>query len=112
VQVDLQGRDADRVRLDDQSLGGRPTLRVLYSDDRVVYPPMGRWSNTNTTMRSDGTWSVGRHSTNLFGRRFSIHGSGSGTEAWTDLVVRVPKGRKVSVYTLAGGGEIRNVDGQ
>src|SRR5437763_667887 len=54
VQVDLQGRDADRVRLDDQSLGGRPTLRVLYSDARVVYPPMGRWSNTNTTMRSDG----------------------------------------------------------
>jgi hypothetical protein len=112
VSVDLQGRDADDLRLDDQPIGGRPTLRVLYPGNTAVYPEMGRWSNTNANMKSDGTWGAGRHSVNLFGRRFTVHGGGSGTEAWTDLVVRVPKGRKVSVHTLAGGAEIRNVDGQ
>jgi len=112
VLVDVQGRDADRVRLSDESIGGRPTFRVLYPTDRVVYPEMGRWSNTNAMLKGDGTWAVGKHSGSLFGRRFTVHGGGGGTEAWTDLVVRVPKGRRVSVYTLAGGAGIHNVDGQ
>jgi lia operon protein LiaG len=112
VEVSPMGRDASQLTINDQPLGGRPTLRVLYPHDRIVYPPMGRWSNTNTNIRSDGTWGADNHGMSWLGRRITVHGGGSGTEAWTDLVVRVPKGRKVSVYSLAGAGEIRNVDGR
>jgi len=58
VEVNLMGRDAASVRVSDESLGGRPTLRVLYPRMSIVYPPMGRWSNTNTNIRSDGTWAA------------------------------------------------------
>ncbi len=110
VDVTTQGRDAAALRISDEALAGKPTLRVLYPTNHIVYPPMGRWSNTNTTIRKDGTWG-GTKSDWLGMNRLSIKGMGSGTEAWTDLIVRVPKGRKVSVYSIAGAGEIRNVDG-
>jgi hypothetical protein len=114
VQVDVSpmGHDAADLKIDDQPLGGRPTLRVLYPTDRIVYPPMGRWSNTNTSIHSDGTWGNDNHGMSWLGRHLTIHGSGSGTEAWTDITVRVPKGRKVSVYSLAGAAAIKNVDGK
>lgn len=112
VEVTAQGRDAARLSVSDQSIAGRPTLRVLYPGNRIVYPPMGRWSNTNTSIRSDGTWGKTPGMNNLFGKRLTIKGGGSGIEAWTDLVVRVPRGRKVSVYSLAGAGQIQNVDGR
>jgi hypothetical protein len=113
VEVDAQGRDAAQLKINDQPLNGQPSLRVLYPTDHIVYPKMGMWSNTNTSIRSDGTWGTGdNHSGVMFGHRLTIHGSGSGTEAWTDIVVRVPKGRKVSVYSLAGAGQIQNVDGK
>jgi hypothetical protein len=41
-----------------------------------------------------------------------VKGNGSGTEAWADIVVRVPKGRKVSVFSIAGSAELHNVDGR
>ena len=109
VVVSLMGSDANEVTVSDQPLSGRPTLRVLYPGYTVIYPPMGRWSNSNTTMRGDGTW--GNHS-GWSGHRLTVKGSGSGTEAWADLVVRVPKGRKVSVHSIAGSGELKNVDGK
>lgn len=115
VEVSLMGRDAGQVTVNDQPLAGRPTLRVLYPEGRsIVYPAMGRWSGTNTDIRKDGTWGNDRHSLSLslFSRRVSVKGSGSGTEAWADLVVRVPRGRKVSLYSLAGAAELRNVDGR
>jgi lia operon protein LiaG len=110
VVVTLQGKDAGDVTVSDKALGSRPTLRVLYSGHTIIYPPMGRWSNSNTTIRDDGTW--GDHVNGWSGHRLTVKGSGSGTEAWADIVVRVPKGRRVSVYSIAGSAEIRNVDGK
>src|SRR5262245_57079720 len=110
VVVSLMGPDANEVTVSDQPLNGRPTLRVLYPGYTVIYPPMGRWSNSNTNVRGDGTW--GNHSNSWSGHRLTVKGSGSGTEAWADLVVRVPKGRTVSVHSIAGSGELRNVDGK
>ena len=113
VVVTLQGPDASELRVTDEPLSGRPTLRVLYPSSRaIIYPPMGRWSNSSTAIRADGTWGGrgnGMHL--LMGRRGTVRGSGSGTEGWADLVVRVPKGRKVSVFSIAGSAEIRGVDG-
>src|SRR5262245_22310910 len=108
VVVTLQGSDARELTINDQALNGRPTLRVLYPGHTIIYPPMGRWSNSNTNVHGDGTW--GDHS-GWSGHRLTVKGSGSGTEGWADLVVRVPKGRKVSVFSIAGSGEVRGVDG-
>jgi len=110
VVVTLQGKDMGDVTVNDKALGSRPTLRVLYPGHTIIYPPMGRWSNSNTTIRDDGTW--GDHVSGWSGHRLTVKGQGSGTEAWADLVVRVPKGRKVSVYSIAGSGELKNVDGK
>ena len=114
VVVSLQGRDANEVRVSDEPLDGRPTLRVLYPWSRpIVYPPMGRWSNSGTTIRKDGTWGGSSSGLGfLLGNRATVRGGGSGTEAWADLVIRVPKGRKVSVHTIAGSAELHGVDGR
>jgi DUF4097 and DUF4098 domain-containing protein YvlB len=111
VDVTLAGRDAGELQVSGEAIGGHPTLRILYPDGPIVYPAMGRWSNTSSQIGRDGTWGGGSRGMNFFGRRITVKGGGNGTEAWADLVVRVPRGRTVSVYTLAGGGEIRNVDG-
>ncbi len=111
VDVTLAGRDADKLTVSDDAIGGRSALRVLYPGLQIVYPAMGRWSNTSTHIRRDGTWGGDLNSLTFLNRRVTVKGGGSGTEAWSDLVVHVPKGRKVSVYTLAGSGDIKNVDG-
>src|SRR5262249_56412863 len=48
----------------------------------------------------------------LLGNRAPDKEGGSGTEAWADLVDRVPKGRKVSVHTIAVSAELHDVDGR
>src|SRR5439155_7171615 len=82
VVVSLQGRDANEVRVSDEPLDGRPTLRVLYPWSRpIVYPPMGRWSNSGTTIRKDGTWGGSFSGLGfLLGNRATVRGGGSGTE--------------------------------
>ncbi len=112
VEVTLAGRDAGKLSVSDQALSGRPTLRVLYPDHRIVYPAMGRWSNSSTSIKGDGTWGKTAGMSQMFGKRITVKGSGSGTEAWADLVVRVPRGHKVSVYSLVGAGQVENVDGR
>lgn len=112
VVVTLAGRDAGELTVSTEAVSGRPSLRVLYPGNRIVSPPMGRWSNTNTSIRNDGTWGGNRGSSWFGDRRITVKGSGDGIEGWADMVVRVPKGRTVSVYTLAGGGEIHGVDGR
>ncbi len=111
VTVTLAGRDAGQLTVSDDPIGDHSALRVLYPGRRIVYPPMGRWSNTTSKIRKDGTWGRSMNSLGFFDLGITVKGSGTGTEAWTDLVVKVPKGRKVSVYTLAGSGDIHNVDG-
>ena len=112
VEVNLAGRDAGELSVSGDAIGGHPTLRILYPQGPIVYPPMGRGSNTSSQIGRDGTWGGSQRGMSFLGRRITIKGSGNGTEAWADLVVRVPRGRTVSVYTLAGGGEIHDVDGR
>jgi hypothetical protein len=112
VVVTIAGRDAGELTVSTEPVAGRPALRVLYPGSRIVYPAMGRWSNTSTSIHKDGTWGGRSDGFPFTSRRITVKGSGDGTEAWADLVVRVPKGRKLAVYTLAGGGDIRGVDGE
>ncbi|MCG6958051.1 MAG: DUF4097 domain-containing protein [Gemmatimonadetes bacterium] len=107
VKVTRGGADASRLRIETGDIGRESTLRVVYPDDRVIYPDMGRGSNTTVRVRDDGTFndsdSRGR------GNRVEVRGSGSGLEAWADLVIEVPKGKSVKVYVAAGKAEARGV---
>jgi hypothetical protein len=110
VSVTLGGRDAGELTVSTEAVAGKPALRVLYPGNRIVYPALGRWSNTSSSIHKDGTWGGRNNGLSFMERRITVKGGGDGTEAWADLVVRVPKGRKIAVYTLAGGGDIHGVD--
>lgn len=112
VEVTAAGHDAGRLTVENGDLRGRPTLRVLYPEDRIVYPALGRGNNTNFTIRDDGTWGEsndwhGRSD----GRKVTIRGDGSGLEASASLRIAVPTGKRVSVYLGVGRIDVTNVDG-
>ena len=126
IEVTRGGRDAQQLDISTLDVSGWQALRVAYPDDRIIYPRLGRRSNTSFNVREDGTFggnfegedasSVLRELLGALGvggdrRRVNIRGSGSGVEAWADLRVRVPRGRTVAINL--GAGEIRaaNVDG-
>jgi len=108
VRIDRGGRDAAELRIETGEIRGRSTLRVIYPDDEIVYPGMGRGSSTSTGVRPDGTFSDGswgRHD------RVRIRGRGGGLEAWADLIVEVPSGRDLGVYLATGEVDARGVEG-
>ncbi len=108
VEVTRGGNDARELRVERGRVGDAETVRVIYPEGRIVYPAMGRGSQTQLTVRRDGTfgggWSVG-------GDRVTIAGSGSGTEAWADVRVRVPSGQTVAVHQAVGRVYVSNVQG-
>jgi hypothetical protein len=107
VEVQLRGADASKLRIDRSPVRGRESLRVVYPDDDIIYPPLGRHSNSEFSMNEDGTWSDGHgHS-----RRVRVRGSGSGVEAYADILVKVPKGQSVATYIGVGAVEVNSVDG-
>jgi hypothetical protein len=108
VRVQRGGRDAARLTLERGSIGGRETLRVRYPSDEVIYPGMGARSSTNLQVRSDGTFSDGRGGG---GDRVRVRGSGSGLEAWADLVIEVPAAKNTAVYLAVGPAEARGISG-
>jgi lia operon protein LiaG len=117
VEVTRGGRDAKKLKVDVGEMDGRNTLRVIYPDDDIVYPDLGRWSNTDLRVNSDGTFGDNRDSRDgsddrrdrgdrgnrsWDGHRVHIKGSGSGTEAWADLKILVPAGKDLAVYIGVG----------
>lgn len=99
VRVERGGDDGDRLEVVTDEVRGRETLIVIYPDDRIVYPEMGRRSNTQVRVRNDGTfYGGGRRG----GDRVSIRGSGRGMEAWADLVIEVPPGSDFELNLAAG----------
>jgi lia operon protein LiaG len=107
VKIQRGGSDAARLKVETGELRGRSALRVVYPDDEIVYPGMGRRSNTDVRVRDDGTF-FGKDRGDR-GDRVQIHGSGRGLEAWADLVVEVPPGKDVMVYLAAGNSVAKGV---
>lgn len=107
VHIERGGADASSLRVETGAVRGRQTLRVVFPDDDIVYPEMGRGSNTSLNVREDGTFGDGGGG----GDRVRVRGSGGGLEAWADLVVEVPAGRTVSAYLGVGEMEANRVDG-
>lgn len=114
VEVTRRGRDANELRVETGRVRGRTALRVVYPGDRIVLerPAGGRsrsWQQrTAVTVAEDGTFGdLGR----LRGRLVEIRSSGTGLEASADIVVRVPRGRRLAVFLAAGELAVTNVDG-
>ena len=106
VKVTRGGADAARLDVETGEIRGRQTLRIVYPDDRIVYPEMGRGSRTSVNVRDDGTFWDGSR-----GGRVEIVGSGRGLEAWADLVVEVPEGKDFALYTAVGDAEAHGLKG-
>ena len=107
VRITRGGADAARLDVLTGEVGGRQTLRVVYPDDQIVYPGMGRGSNTSIRVRDDGTF-WGRSGDR--GDDVRIRGSGSGLEAWADLVIEVPSGKDFAAFVAAGEVDVRGVE--
>ncbi|MFI5310807.1 MAG: DUF4097 family beta strand repeat-containing protein, partial [Gemmatimonadales bacterium] len=115
VEVTRGGRDARKLAVEVGQLRGVNTLRVLYPNDDIVYPELGRWSNSTFSVNSDGTWD-GAHGDRgdrgwfRGGHRVRVKGSGSGVEAWADLRILVPTGKRLDVNLGVGEMDDDRVD--
>jgi hypothetical protein len=112
VAVTPGGADGGELKIVTGDLRGRPTLRVLYPDTRIVYRPMGRGSNTEFSIREDGTWGSENGHGREGDRRIRVRGDGSGTEASAAMVVSVPAGRAVAIFLGVGRMDVTGVDGE
>ncbi len=110
VEVTRGGRGASRLSIEVGEVRGKNALRVIYPDDEIVYPALGRWSNSSFSVGRDGTWGNDR-GYGFGGRRIRVRGSGSGLEAWADLRVLVPAGRHVEVNHGVGELNVTKVNG-
>src|SRR5262249_52084943 len=106
VEVELQGRDAERLVVKTGKSHGRPTLRIVAPRGPLVVPGLGEPAQLR--MRRNGIFGEqGRP-----GRREGeLRESGEGTLARADLVVSIPAGRQVLLRVGAGKLGITQVDG-
>lgn len=111
VEVARGGADRDKLRIETGALGGRETLRIVYPSDRIVYPELRRRTRMTIRVRDDGTFSDQGWNERGSRDQVEIRESGSGLEAYADLVVRVPRGQKVDLYLAAGRADVANVEG-
>jgi hypothetical protein len=107
VRVTRGGSGGGELTFETGEIRGRSTLRVIYPDDQIVYPALGRGSNSTFSVRPDGTFGDGGGDN---GDRVRVRGSGAGLEAWADLVIEVPRGITASVYLAVGEMTAQGVD--
>ncbi|MEO5989572.1 MAG: DUF4097 family beta strand repeat-containing protein [Candidatus Eisenbacteria bacterium] len=117
VLVERAGADAPKLRIATDPVRGHAALRVLYGNDRVVYQDraMRYGSTSSVQIRDDGTWGSDGARKDWWkgmGRRVTVSNKGFGMRAHADLRVQVPKGHRVSVYTVAGAATLTHVDGR
>lgn len=105
AEVSLLGADREQLRV---RANGR-TLAVAYPADDIVYPALGRHTETDLRVADDGTFGGG-WSRN--GRQIRVRGDGEGLEAHADLRITVPAGKSVAVYLAVGRINAANVNGE
>jgi hypothetical protein len=101
VEITRGGSGGSRLSIEVGDVRGRNALRVMYPDGDIVYPALGRWSNSSFSVGRDGTWGNERGNWGS-GRRIRVRGSGGGVEAWADLRILVPQGKHVEVNLGVG----------
>ena len=115
VEVTRGGADASKLRIERGPHREWETLRVVYPTDRVVYPRLGG-AGSRTDLRVDehgffGDSEESGRGLHLARERVQIRSSGPGLEAWADLRVSVPRGKRVAVHLAVGEALVSNVDG-
>lgn len=110
VEITRRGAERDRLRIETGALRGRETLRIVYPADRIIYPELRQRTRMTLRVRADGTFSDEGWSRDSRDE-VEIRDSGSGLEAFADLVIRVPRGQKIDLYLGAGRVEVANVEG-
>ena len=110
VEITRRGADRDRLRIETGTLRGRETLRIVYPADRIVYSELRNRTRVTMRVRDDGTFSDDGW-TRESRDEVEIRDSGSGLQAFADLIVRVPRGQKIDLYLGAGRVEVANVEG-
>ena len=113
VLVTRGGRDGGQLKIATGAIGNLQTVRVIYPGNRIIYPALGFGSNCNIRVSGDGRFG-GNESDILLGGRHEVRisGSGSGTEAFANLLVRVPRGQRFSMYLGVGKISASNLDGR
>jgi lia operon protein LiaG len=117
VQVSRAGADAGKLRIGQGEIRGRSTLRIVYPGDRIRSGKPEDHGSTQLRVRDDGTFGGDDHDHDEDhgrqdwddGRRVTI--GSAGLDARADLIVRVPKGERVSVHLAVGAVTVANVDG-
>jgi lia operon protein LiaG len=105
AEITLLGDDSGRLRIEQGTLRGIPSLRVVYPSDRIHVE--GFHGRSMFWVRGDGTLD-GKSGD---GHRVEVSGKG-GLDASADVTLRVPRGRRVDVYWGHGSGRVRGVDGE
>jgi lia operon protein LiaG len=108
VEVRRGGPDAGQLRVESGPIDGRSTLRVIFPGGRIVYPE-GHSNTNNIRVRQDGTF--GGSGLGILGHSVSIDTHGSGTQAWADLRVYVPRGRSCEVRLGVGAVNATGTEG-
>ena len=109
VRIERGGADAAQLQIATGEIRGRQTLRVIYPSDEIVYSRLDGRSNMTTRVRDDGTFGDGGDDR---GDRVRIRSSGSGLEAWADLVIEMPVGQRLSAYLGLGQMDAEGAEGE
>ncbi len=110
IDAAVRGSDAgaDLVRFD-QGEGPHAHLFVQYPMEKersFVYPELGRGANSSFSAPRGAGWGEtragGPDGGRRRGRQVRVRGEGRGLEAWTDVTIRVPAGKKLELRHGAG----------
>jgi lia operon protein LiaG len=112
VEAARGGADAGKLKVLRGEVQDREALRFIYPADRIQYARLGNGSSTQLRVRDDGTFGYDRDEDRKpEGRRVTIARNG-GLDAYADLRVTVPSGKRVAIYLAVGKASVTNVDGE
>ena len=117
VEVTAGGADGRQLRVETGPIRGRETLRVRYpAGDLIAGGDMaGDWGygSTEVRVREDGTFGgEGGRRGEWDGDMVRIRTRGRGAEAYADLTVSLPTGKRIALFLAVGKVSVSNVDGQ
>ncbi|MGH2975567.1 MAG: DUF4097 family beta strand repeat-containing protein [Gemmatimonadales bacterium] len=119
VQMTRGGAEAARLKVVQDEVSGRRSLRVIYPGDRVYFAGDDGRSSTEIRVRDDGTFGDGDEWEHHRGwhdsrdaRKVIIGSRPGGVDAHADLRVQVPPGHRVSLYLAVGKVTVANVSGE
>jgi lia operon protein LiaG len=119
VLVTRGGAEAAKLKVVQDEVAGRPSLRVIYPSERIRYAVGKDDGSTQLRVREDGTFGDSQEwehhhrrgrERSQEGRRVTI--GSSGLDAHADLRVQVPAGRRVAIYLAVGKVTVSNVRGE